>query len=253
LAALALALVAAGALAFNAAQPFAASAQAEPTVGATPTAAPRTVSVSGRGSVRLTPDTASVTTGVVVIRPSLADAQAEATRTMDGIIDAAREAGVAEADIQTTNYSVEVLREYDRNGNFERVTGYQVSNQVVLTVRDLDAVGALLDAVVSEGANDIYGISFYVDDPTDAASRARTQAVEEARRKADEMAAAAGTRVVGVLEMTETSSPPPAPLEYEQASGADSDSARANAPVPIAAGSSEVTVDVSIVFELAEP
>ena len=251
LAAVAVAVVTAMTLALGGGRPFAATAQSGATATPSPEV-PRTLSVTGRGTVRLTPDTASVTTGVVIVDPSLAAAQREATTRMDAVIQAARDAGVAEADIQTINYSVEVLREYDRNGNFERVTGYQVSNQVVLTVRALDSVGALLDAVVGEGANDIYGISFFVDDPTAAASQARTAAVEDARTKADEMAAAAGTRVVGVLQMTESSSPPPMPVEFERGA-AESDTAAAAEPVPIAAGTSEVAVDVAVVFEIAGP
>lgn len=235
----------------GASRPFAVAAQDQ--AGPTPEAQVRTVAVNGSGRVQLAPDTASVVTGVDISDRSLAAAQAEATEKMAGIIQAARDAGIAEEDIQTTSYNVNILREYDRDGNLSEITGYQVANQVALTVRDVSTLGALLDAVVAAGANDVYGVGFYVDDPSAAASQARTQAVEDARAKAEELASAAGTRIVGVLTIAETSAPPPAPVEYERAAAEDTSSSGAAEPVPIQAGTSEVAVDVGIVFELAEP
>jgi hypothetical protein len=221
------------------------SAAAQTPTAASPT--PATVSVSGRGTVSVPPDTASVTVGVDVLRPTLDAAQTEATEQATAIIDAASAAGVADDDIQTANYSVTVVRDYDQNGNPADIQGYQVSNQVNLTIRSPEEVGAILDAVVAAGANNIYGIAFYVEDPTAAASQARAAAVRDARAKADELATAAGGTLGRVLSITEGFGAPPPPEIFARG-GADMEAAQAS--VPIETGTSEVAVDVQITFEL---
>ena len=225
-------------------------AQDDPATPVVTPALPATMSVSGHGAVTLIPDTASVVLGVTINGETLSAAQAEATARMEAITAAVGAAGVEERDIQTTNYSVNVIYDYDNNGNPNRVIGYAVSNQMAVKVRDLDAVGTLLDAVVAEGANQIHGISFFVEDTAAAASQARTLAVEDAMRKADELAAAAGLEVARVTYITESSSPPPAP--YYAGAGADMAESASRAAVPIQAGSSEVSVDVQMSFELRE-
>jgi uncharacterized protein len=210
---------------------------------------PATMNVSGHGAVTLTPDTASVSLGVTINAETRAEAQAEATARMDSIIAAVQAAGVEDRDIKTTSYRVDVLYDRDDNGNQTRVIGYEVSNRIAVKVRDLDSLGALLDAVVAEGATDVYGISFSVDDPGAAASQARQLAVEDAMRKADELAAAAGVEIARVTYVTESSSPPPAPRDF---AGDRAAAAPLAADVPIQAGSTQVSVDVQMTLELRE-
>ena len=223
----------------------AAAAQDQPL--ASPTPVPATVFVNGQGTVTVPPDTASVVVGVDVERPTLDAAQTEATEQQTAIIDAARAGGIAEDDIQTVNYSVNIVRDYDREGNPGPITGYQVSNQVNLTIRELDRVGDVLDAVVAAGANNIYGISFYIEDPTAAASQARAAAVRDARTKAEELATAAGMTLGRVVSISESFAPPPPPEIF---AGGAADVAESRAAVPIEAGTSDVIVDVQVSFEL---
>ncbi|HKG26700.1 MAG TPA: SIMPL domain-containing protein [Thermomicrobiales bacterium] len=214
----------------------------------TPTAGgevPATVYVNGEGVVTIAPDTASVIVGVNVIEKTLSEAQAKATDQMTAVIAALKAAGIDEKDIQTVNYSVNILQNYDTNGNPATIEGYQVSNQVNVTVRDLDKLGSILDTVVVQGANAIYGISFYVDDPSAAASQARKLAVQDAKKKADELAAAAGMKAGRVISISETYAPPPVPVAYGRAEAADSAAA-----VPIQSGTSAVTVDVQVTYEM---
>jgi uncharacterized protein YggE len=225
------------------------AAQAEPAATPVATPTPATLYVEGQGSVTVPPDTASVTVGVDVQRDRLRDAQAEASAQAAAIIAAAEAGGVATDDIQTANFGVNVVRDYDRDGNPGPVVGYQVSNQVELTVREPDRLGAILDAVVAAGANNIYGIAFYVEDPSAAASQARAQAVRDARTKAEELATAAGVRLGRVLSITESSAPPPAPEVFARGA-AEMDAAQA--AVPIQAGTSEIVVDVQMTFELEQ-
>lgn len=215
---------------------------------ATPVAttdSPATVYVNGQGVVTVAPDTASVIVGVNIIDTTLSSAQEKATVQMTAVIDALKAAGIDEKDIQTVNYSVNILQNYDQNGNPSTIEGFQVSNQVSVTVRDLAQLGTILDTVVAQGANAIYGINFFVDDPSAAASQARELAVQDAKRKADELAAAAGMQVGRILSISESYSPSPMPVAYGRAEAADTAVA-----VPIQAGSTAIQVDVQITYEL---
>ncbi len=207
---------------------------------------PSSVSVGGHGSVILEPDTASIVLGVDIIDTTLLAAQAQATEQMNAILKAVTDAGIAEKDVQTINYSVNLVRDFDDEGNPTRVIEYQVSNQVSIKVRDLDTLGTLLDAVVKAGANNVYGISFFVDDPSEAASQARRLAVRDARAKADEMAAEVGMRIGRVLTMFESSAPPPAPQVFDARAAGQA----ASEAVPVQTGTSEIAVDVQITYEL---
>jgi hypothetical protein len=209
---------------------------------------PATVSVSGQGMVNVPPDTAQVTVGIDVIQDELAGAQAEATRQATAIIDALEAAGVESRDIQTANYSVSVLRDYSESGNPTNVTGFQVMNQVLVTIRDIDSVGALLDSVVSAGANAIYGVTFYVDDARPHESEARALAVEDATVRARELAEATGMELGRVVSISEDlGGYIPGPV-YGRGGGM----AEAAMDVPIETGTSQISVNVSVTFELDE-
>jgi uncharacterized protein YggE len=215
---------------------------------ATPTptgAGASTVTVNGTGSVTVTPDEASISVGVNVVNASLAEAQSQATTQMNQVIDALKAAGIAELDIQTSNYSVNVIQEYDTNGYPARVSGYQVNNQVNVKVRDISKLGDILEAAVAAGANSIYGVGFVVSDPADAAKQARTDAVADATRKAQEIADATGMSLGRVVSVTETSGPTPMPKQY-----GGMEMAADMASVPIQQGGNIIAVDVQMTFEL---
>jgi uncharacterized protein len=225
-----------------------------------------TVSVSGHGQVNVPPDTASVSIGIDVIQPSLAEAQEQATAQATAVIEALKAAGIADEDIQTAFFNVTILRDYDaaaavgddavaavgatpesENADPTQITGFEIVNQLQVTVRDTDMLGELLDAAVTAGANSINGVTFSVDDQTAAASEARRLAVEDARTKAEELAAAAGLTLGPVISIAEgTVSPMPPPLP----AAADAGMAEAQAAVPVQPGSSTVAVDVSMTFAL---
>jgi len=211
-------------------------------------APPTTIVVDGRGTVSVEPDTASVVIGVDVLEDDLAETQTAATEQATAIIEAVRAAGVADEDVQTANYSVNILRDFDDQGNPGPITGYQVSNQINVTIRDLDALGTILDDAVAAGANNIYGVSLYVEDTVAAASQARTQAMADAQRKAEELASAAGLTITRVAAINESFAPPPQPLPL----GGVADVALARqeaAPVPIETGTTEIVVQVQVTYE----
>jgi uncharacterized protein YggE len=204
-----------------------------------------TVSVSGVGIATVAPDTASVQLGVTVTEDTLAEAQATASTQMEAIIDALKTAGVADKDIQTSTYYVSVLQNYDSNGNPSEVTSFQVQNQVNVVIRDISKVGDVLDGAVAAGANTIYGVNFYVDDSTAAASQARALAIQDAHQRAQELAEAAGMTLGPVVSITEGYSSGPI---YGRGGGGMA--AEAAPSTPIQAGTSTVEVDVTVVYQL---
>jgi uncharacterized protein YggE len=226
-----------------------ANAQSTPTPGDEPLI--RTISVSGTGTVKIDPDTARVDLGVISNNESLEVAQTEVSEGLAAITQVLSDAGVAPEDIQTTSYNVYPIAEYDRDGNYVGIERYEVSAGMSVIVRDIDSVGTILDAAVAGGANNIWGISFYVDDPSSAASQARQLAVENARGKADELATASGMVVTNVVSISETSAPDPVAQQYDMGrGGADMAMAQEAAPVPVSPGQSEIRVDVQVVFEI---
>ena len=192
----------------------------------------RTITVSGVGVVTLDPDTADVNLGVVANDESLADA------------------GIASEDIQTSSYNVYPVAEYDRDGNYVGIERYEVSAGLTVTVRDIDSVGTVLDGAVAAGANNVWGISFYVNDPSAAASQARQAAVEDARSKADQLATAGGMVVVNIVSIDETYAPDPASMQFDYPVAADAEMSGRGGALPISVGQSEVRVEVQVVFEI---
>jgi uncharacterized protein YggE len=175
----------------------------------------RTVSVSGTGVVKLDPDTANINLGVVSNDESLEVAQQTVSENLASITQSLTDAGIAAEDIQTSSYNVYPVPEYDRDGNYVGVERYEVSAGLTVIVRDIDSVGTVLDGAVEAGANNVWGISFYVDDPSSAASQARQAAVDDARAKADELATAGGMVIVNIISIDETAAPEPMAREYD--------------------------------------
>ena len=202
----------------------------------------RTISVTGTGTVTLVPDVADLHVGVVVQRPKVKDAREAAAAAMQGVIKALRDAGVAERDIRTTTLSLQPVYDYNTDGSAPRITGYELRNGVVATIRDLDRLSDAVDGALAGGGTTLDGITFRVDDPTGPEAQARTQAMKAARAKADALASAAGVTIIGVASISEQSSPAPWPVPYAGAARAE------DAATPIMPGTSDVMVTVSVVY-----
>lgn len=234
------------------AMPFAAKAQVA-TPNQTPESAiTRTISVSGIGRVTTTPDTASVMFTIETTDKSLKTAQDDVTTRTSAVTDAITGAGVRQEDVQTANYSVNPLVRYDDDGNYIGIDGYQVSLSLAVTVRDLDALGTLLDTAVTAGADQVGGIYLYVNDPTLPTQQARSAAIADARAKADQYAQETGSLITGVYSIVETSAPAPAAQEYDtqESAAPASGGARKENPVPINTGSTEIVVYVDVVYTI---
>jgi uncharacterized protein YggE len=182
----------------------------------------RTITVTSTATVGSEPDQATLDIGVQTQADESADALADNATTTDEVLGALRGAGVAADDVQTRRLDV-FRRTVDRRTPRERRV-YVADASLAVTVRDLDAVGAVIEAAVGTGATSVRDIRFEVSDPSSARTQALEQAVEGARAKADAMAAAAGASVTGVERMVEEGAARPV---YEQASYRAADTAAA--------------------------
>ena len=208
------------------------------------TQTPRTLTVSGSGKFYMTPDIAYITIGVHSEGPVAATAVSENSELAQEVIDTLKDLGIADRDIQTTNFSIYPQQEYDTEGKPTGEIKYVVDNSVFVTVRDLTQVGDVLDQAVVAGANSISGIQFDVADKTAAQSEARKAAVQNARAKAEELAEAAGVTLGPVQTISEYTSAPPVPM-YDMRAAAVAESA-----VPVEAGQMALTIEVNIVYQI---
>src|SRR5580700_11634185 len=171
----------------------------------------RWVEVSGEGSVSAAPDFARVTLGVTSTGKTAGEAMAANAKAANALVSLIKSEGVAPADIQTSEVSISPMFSQPAPGQktAPTITGYSVSNNVTVMVRDIPRLGSLLDKAVTAGANSIYGAGFGHNDPSALLDSARTVAVADARRKADIYATAAGARIGRLMVLTEEPGRPP--------------------------------------------
>jgi uncharacterized protein YggE len=213
-----------------------------------------TLNASGEGFVMVVPDIAIVSIGVTSRADTARQALDQNNTETARVIGTIREAGIADKDIATSGFSVFPVYEErppraDGVGGIvtaPKIVGYQVQNEVRVTVRDIGASGALLDQVVSAGANQISGIAFDVANPQAASDEALKNAIADARRKAELMAAAAGVRIVRVLDVSGGGGFP----MFARAERMDF--AAAAPAVPVMPGEARVQANANIIFEIAE-
>jgi uncharacterized protein YggE len=205
----------------------------------------RWVEVSGEGSVGAAPDFARVTLGVTSTGKNAGEAMAANAKAANALVSLIKAEGVAPADIQTSELSM-FSQPSPGQQTAPTITGYSVSNNVTVMLRDIPRLGALLDKAVAAGANSIYGIGFGHNDPSAILDKARPLAVADARRKAEIYASAGGARIGRLMVLTEEAGRQP-PIAFSRAFAAG-----APAPTPIEAGEDKLTVTVTARFELTQ-
>lgn len=200
--------------------------------------------ISADGTSTRIPDLAVIQAGVVTQAATAGDAMRQNSTRMATVLAALRRAGIAERDIQTSSVSLSPQYRYAQNEP-PVITGYQASNQVTVRFRDIAKSGTILDALVSQGANNISGPNLTIDKPEAALDEARTAAVATARARAELYAKAAGLRVDRILSISESSAMPvpPRPMMMARMEAA-SDATQ------VVAGESELTVSLSVRFVL---
>lgn len=201
--------------------------------------------VVAEGSVTRTPDIATIAAGVVTQGATAGAAMTENAGRMTAVVAALKKAGVADRDIQTSTLSLQPQYRYGENRP-PVITGYQASNQVTVRFRDVKRAGAILDALVAQGANQIQGPNLGIDQPEAALDEARTAAMRAARERANLYAAAAGLKVKRILAISEQGGgyqpPMPVPMMAMRMEKA--------ADTAIEAGEQKLSVTLNVSFEL---
>jgi uncharacterized protein YggE len=202
--------------------------------------APRIVTVVGHGTVEAVPDVADIVTGVVTREKTARAAIDGNSAAMEKLIAALRAAGIADRDVRTSGFGLTPQYSRARNDRSREIAGYQASNQVTVTIRDIRQVGAVIDRVIGAGSNSVTGVRFGIANPDALMDEARRKAMAEARRLAGLLAAAAGAEVGRVLRIEEVGGRMPQPRMTMM-------EARV---VPVAPGTEEVVASVSVQYEL---
>ncbi|MCB1425029.1 MAG: SIMPL domain-containing protein [Zhengella sp.] len=209
------------------------------------------IAVTGQGEVSLAPDMATVSMTVLREADTARAALDANNEAMAAVIEAMREEGIEDRDLQTSGFSIQpryVLPRASGNGDSPKIIGYQVSNTLTVRIRAMARLGAILDKSVSLGVNQGGSVSFSNADPQAALTEARRKAVENAIEKARTLADAAGVSVGAILEMSELASRPyPRPLMAAMAMRSEAADA-----VPLAGGENTYTVDVNVTFAIGK-
>jgi uncharacterized protein YggE len=202
------------------------------------------ITVIGEGSVSAAPDHARISSGVTTRAKTAKEASDANARAMTVVLAALQSAGIEQKDIQTSRFSVQPVYTSPGPNMEQRLTGFSVSNQVSVTIRQIDKVGDILDRLVTAGATDAGNVEFLHTDSSKTLDKAREAAMADARRKAELYAHAAGLTLGSVAWITEDSSAPLfAPKVAMRA-------AMPGAP-PIATGEDTLQVRITVGYEIA--
>ena len=203
----------------------------------------RTLAVQGNGSVRVEPDIAQVSAGVITQAKTAADALSQNSAFMAQLFETTQNFGVPKEDMRTTRVTLSPRYSNRQNAGVAReIVGYQAQNTLAITLRNLDKVGSILDVLSKAGANTISNITFSLSDPTEVLNQARQKAVADAAAKAQLYATAAGVTLGPVLSIQEPNARPnPGPVAF---------GARSAEAVPIAQGTLEVSAQINIIYAI---
>ena len=209
---------------------------------------PRTLSLTGVGEVRARPDTAMVRIGVMRRAVTAREALTASNAAMAEIIDYLRKTGIEPKDIQTVNFTVNPVYLYDSNNQQPpRITGYDVSNDLHVTIRKLDDLGTALDDAVSRGSNQVHGVQFTIAEPRPLQDQARKLAIADASAKAQLYSQAAAVALGPVLSISENIAQPPQPVYLKAERMA---AQAADGSVPVAEGEQAIEMQVNITWEI---
>jgi uncharacterized protein YggE len=206
------------------------------------------ISVSGSGEASGTPDVAYINLGTDTVAADVGEAVEQANADMAAIIAAITDTGVAPEDIQTLNFNVWPEDRYGPDGQPTGERVYHVNNSLNVTVRDIDQVSTVIDAGLSAGADSVNGLTFGIDDTSDLEQEARLAAVEDARQRAEQLAAAFGKTVGEPIVISEVSgafNQPPIPYAVDAR-------ALGGGGPQITPGQLQVTVQINVTFALGD-
>lgn len=205
--------------------------------------------VVGEGRVRASPDIATANIGVTAVDTSVVSATEQVSQTMADVLDALMAEGVAQEDIQTTSYNINLIdgvfgpQEPTEDG--DQPQRYQVTNSVQVTIRDIGAIGTIMDAAVEAGANQVFGVNFDVSNREDLMRDAIEEAVQNAEERAQDLADLTGTQLGPIVSVSQVVGAQPFFATAEAGLGMGG-----AAPGPISPGQLEITTQLQIVYAL---
>ncbi len=220
--------------------------------------ATETVTVQGSGQATLPPDVARVSFTVENIAKTVSEAQAATTKQADAALDFVKEQGVAEKDVKTLSYNISPQYSYPNPcplgamcpayGGAPKIIGYQVSETIQVTIRDLATVGALLGGLGEREVQNVSGPAFALDDSTAGYDAARADAIKKAKTQAALLSKQLGIRLGKIVSFSESSGGYPYPM-YAYGMGGDTFESKASSP-NTPAGENTYTASVSITYEI---
>ena len=198
---------------------------------------PASISVTGEAQISVPPDLAQIDGGVTTEAKTAREASEANNTAMGKVLLALKGASIDEKDFQTSRLSLQPQYAPNKSGP-NAVTGYRATNRVTVTVRDVTKIANIIDTLVGAGANELGGIDFVVQAASKLLDDARTQAIADARRKAEIYAKAAGVELGSPLSISEEGAPAPMPMRRMAAGKATS--------APVAQGEETLQVTVSV-------
>lgn len=223
--------------------------------------ASNTITVSGSGDVVAVPDTAEFSYSVTQSASDVTTAQNKVSKAGNDILAYLKDQGIADTDVQTTDYSVNPQYSYSQAScpvtsmgstvvycppGKQTLTGYEVSETVSVKVKDTSKAGSLLAGIGSKGATNVSGLNLTVSNQKDLTSEAQAKAIADARTKADALAHSLGVSIVRVVGFSENGSSP-VPM---YAKAMDSMAGSAAVAPTIAVGQNKITSNVSVTYAI---
>lgn len=208
-------------------------------------------SVTGSGTVYAKADIANLEVGLRTgTKKTAAEATKDSTDKMNAIIAAVKALGVEDKDIKTSGYSLNPVYNWTENRGQE-LTGYEVSQNVTLKIRDLNTIGDIIAKTTEQGANQIGNINFTIDDEYELKNQARELAIEKAKEKAIMIAAQSGMKLGEVKSVYENNEPIISPMMYSNAKvETDAGGGISLSSPSIQSGQNEIKVEVTLVYEI---
>lgn len=219
-----------------------------PVAAPAPAETQRTINVTGNGIVTATPDIGYLNIGVHTENVDSDIAVNQNNELTRKVKDALKEFGVEDKDIQTSNFNIYLQTPY--SGIQGESSKIMVDNTVLVTVRDLSNLSKMLGEAIRSGANNVYGITFDIVDKSSLREHARAKAMEDATNQASQLAALSGGKPGKVISVTVVTNA--VPFQYYGGGMGGGGGMANNSNVPVSAGSSTISVDVNVVFELLE-
>ena len=207
------------------------------------------IQVSGYGSASADPDIAIVSLGVEAVRPTVTLARNDAAQALARIVNELQAAGVPVDDIRTTRFSI--YPRYDYIDNRQQLQGFQITNTLSVTLRDLDNAASIIDRAIAAGGDlsRVNNISFSIDNPEELQRQARIAAIKDAIAKADLYATQLGVTRGTLISISESPADPYAQesAQFDMRAAAQPSN---SAPTQIFAGQLNITARVQIAFSI---